>query len=125
MSKTVKTIAPATPPACVILSAVMPGIKVLYEMYKIDWMRRISTQRQLDSYMNYFEECSESDTVEDISYEEYLEDTGYDGQLYVCFNEFCNHELQDEKYILELTGGNALLMECRQLYLELRKEEVA
>lgn len=75
------------------------GIKeIAYEMYKIDWMRRIFADRQLNAYKNYFELADE---IFDHSYtfEDYLEEYGYDGELYVCFDEFLECEYQDSEYM--------------------------
>ena len=76
--------------------------KLAYELYKVDWMQRISAERQKDALRNYYEEdwtCT---------FKEYLEDQGYSGELYVCFGEFLNAEYQDKEYIKELLGNDAL-----------------
>ena len=40
--------------------------KLAYELYKINWMRRISSERQMDAVKNFYEEQEGSDyTVED------------------------------------------------------------
>lgn len=75
-----------------------------YELYKIDWERRISPERKMDSWKNCFEE--EAYEVED--YENYLDEAGYDGELYVCHDEFLDAEYLDKEYIKGLLDNDKL-----------------
>lgn len=79
--------------------------ELAYELYKIDWMRRISPERQMDALRNYYQE-----NVDDAyySFEGYLDDQGYDGELYVCFDEFLGVEYQNREYIRELLDNEEL-----------------
>ena len=99
--------------------------ELAYELYKLDWMRRISTDRQMDIMKNYYEECvtiglnpytGDADLQYTMSFEDYLSDAnGYNGELYVCFEEFIDNEYQNEEFIKTLFGDNNNLY---QVYLE-------
>lgn len=81
--------------------------KLCYELYKIDWKftHMITREIEMDSLKNYYEE------IEDkiYTYKEYLEDFGYNGELYVSYEEFCDNEYCDEQYICELLGNDRLI----------------
>ena len=80
--------------------------KLAYELYKINWMRRISSERQMDAVKNFYEEQEGSDyTVEDWIFEH-----GYDGEIYVCEDEFLNAEYLDENYMKTLFDDNENLL---------------
>jgi hypothetical protein len=87
--------------------------KLCYELYKIDWKHShgITKDREMDSLKNYFEDVVFDD---EYSYESYLEDFGYEGQLYVCFDEFYDNEFQDEEYMCELLDNEKLIDKYRQ-----------
>lgn len=89
--------------------------RTVYELYKIDWMQRISAERQKDSLRNYFEELLPENEY-GYTHEMWVDDNGYDGELYVCFNEFCDIELQDKEYIRELIGTCEPLMKYIEAY---------
>ena len=99
--------------------------ELAYELYKLDWMRRISTDRQMDKMKDYYEECvtidlnpctGDAELHCTMSLEEYLNNIdGYNGELYVCFKEFIDNEYQDEEFMKALFGGNNNLY---QAYLE-------
>lgn len=78
--------------------------KLSYELYKTDWMQRISAERQTDAIKNYYEAA---DSYE--GFEEWLDENGYDGELYVCYDEFMGAEYLDKDYILYLIGDNEKL----------------
>ena len=105
-----------------------------YGLYKMDWMRRISADRQMDSYKNWYEEeylpnhqqifndySGEADTVyTGLSFEDWLMETnGYDGEIYASEAEFFNNEFFDKMYMKSL-------LDDEKLYSEYLKEvEVA
>jgi hypothetical protein len=79
--------------------------RLCYALYKVDWeySHMITAERKMDSLKNYFED-------EDyIQYSEYLEEYGYDGELYVCFEEFLDAEYQDEEYMCRLLDKENLI----------------
>ena len=98
--------------------------ELAYQLYKLDWMRRISTDRQMDKMKDYYEECvttelnprtGDAEPQYTMSFEDYLWDTdGYDGELYTCFDEFIDNEYQDDDFMKALLGNNNLY----QVYLE-------
>ena len=69
-----------------------------YELYKVDWQRRISADRQMDLLKDYYDYTLASGE-EDYAYEDYLFDNGYNGELYVSFDEFEENEYQDQEYM--------------------------
>lgn len=82
--------------------------ELCYELYKIDWMNHISHNRQMDALKNYYEELHIS-YDEDYTFDDYLFDNGYDGELYVCFDEFLQNEYLDEDYMKELLYNTELI----------------
>lgn len=89
--------------------------KLAYELYKIDWMRRISADRQMDAFKNFYEEQEDSEyTIEDWIYE-----NGYDGELYVCEEEFFDAEYLDENYMRSLFDNDNLFNEYQKDLLTL------
>ena len=82
--------------------------KFCYELYKIDWMRRISADRQMDSLKKYYLDA-EMDTTP-TSYEEVLEEFGFDGEMYVCYEEFKENEFKDKTFMKNLLDNDKLYM---------------
>ena len=75
--------------------------ELAYELYKMDWMRRISCDIQMDTLKDYYQETTEEDR-EVYTFEDYVLEYGYSGQLYVGFNEFLRAEYLDELYNLTI-----------------------
>lgn len=84
--------------------------QLCYELYKIDWKysHMITKDREMDSLKNYFEDARYFPDG-DYSYHDYLEEHGYDGELYACYDEFCETEYLDEEYIKGLLDNEELL----------------
>ena len=109
----------------------MNGIRNLcYELYKMNWMRRISADRQMDAYKTWYEEeylpntkqilnaySGEVDTVySGMTFEEWLMETnGYDGELYVSEFEFFEMDFWDKLQM-------KILLNNEKLYSEYLKE---
>ena len=79
-----------------------------YELYKGDWKIHHSIFRQqetnaLKDYYRYCQEAEESQTFED-----WLQEFGYNGELYACKEEFLANEYQDEVYIKGLLDSDDL-----------------
>lgn len=83
--------------------------KLCYELYKVDWKRdhMITTDIEMDSIKDYYEVLIEYDA--DYTYEEYLNEFGYEGELYVCYEEFLDTEYQDISYIRYLLDNEELI----------------
>ena len=78
-----------------------------YELYKIVWMRRISTQRKIEAIEDYYLNINMSD----YPFEKYLEENGYSGELYVYFDEFLESEYTDKGYMKLLLNNDELFQE--------------
>jgi hypothetical protein len=70
----------------------------------------ITADREMDSIKDYYEFIS----LEDIdhvlyTYNDYLEEFGYDGELYVCYEEFCDMEYHDKEYMCSLLSSAGLI----------------
>lgn len=79
-----------------------------YELYKIDWKHShmITAEREMDSLKDYFETLLENN---DCTYRDYIEEFGYDGELYVCYAEFCDIEYHDKEYMCSLLNNDELI----------------
>lgn len=83
--------------------------KLCYELYKIDWKNShmITKEREMDSIKDYYEGLVDNDT--EYTYNDYLEEFGYDGELYVCYGEFCDIEYHDKEYMCSLLDNEELI----------------
>ena len=79
--------------------------ELAYELYKMDWMRRISCGIQMDTLKDYYQETTEEDR-EVYTFEDYVLEYGYSGQLYVGINEFLRAEYLDEFYMKSIFYKN-------------------
>lgn len=88
--------------------------KLCYELYKIDWKHShmITAEREMDSIKNHYEDLVDDET--EYSYNDYLEEFGYDGELYVCYEEFLDAEYMDEDYICSLLDNEKLIAMYRK-----------
>lgn len=68
-----------------------------YQLYKAKWLERISPECQLQTITTWFKEFSK-----ESSFEQYLDEYGYNGELYASFNEFLNNEYLDESIMRDL-----------------------
>ena len=93
--------------------------KLCYELYKIDWKHShmITKEREMDSIKDYYEGLIDNDS--EYTYEDYIEEFGYGGELYVCFEEFCDAEYYDVDYMRTLLDNDKLI----NIYHEDIKEE--
>lgn len=89
---------------------------MVYELYKIDWLRRITADRKMYVVRGFFEETVAEKNFIGYPIEDYIKENGYQGELYVCFNEFCGAELNDKEYIRELIGSCNPLLEYIEAY---------
>ena len=83
--------------------------KLCYELYKIDWKHShmITKEREMDSIKDYYEGLIDNDS--EYTYEDYIEEFGYDGELYVCYEEFCDAEYYDVDYMRTLLDNDELI----------------
>ena len=83
--------------------------KLCYELYKIDWKHShmITKEREMDSIKDYYEGLIDNDN--EYTYEDYIEEFGYNGELYVCFEEFCDAEYYNVDYMRTLLDNDKLI----------------
>ena len=82
--------------------------KLCYELYKVDWKHsHITKEREMDSIKDYYEGLIDNDI--EYTYEDYIEEFGYDGELYVCYEEFCDAEYYDVDYMRTLLDNDELI----------------
>ena len=82
--------------------------KLCYELYKKDWTdKHISKERQYEAVRDYYNGLVDSD--EEYTFEHYLAEFGYNGELYVCYNEFLNAEYLDKEYMNSLLKEENLI----------------
>ena len=85
--------------------------RLCYELYKLDWKRShmITYEREADSVKDYFEGLVDGNGSDrEYTYADYIEEFGYDGELYVCYEEFLDCEYTDETYIKNLLDNDVL-----------------
>ena len=85
--------------------------KLCYELYKLDWKHShmITYEREADSVKDYFEGLVDSNGSDrEYTYADYIEEFGYDGELYACYDEFLDSEYRDEDYIKGLLDNDVL-----------------
>ena len=74
-----------------------------YEAYKLDWMIQHGyTLTDLIKEVGiYMKECEENirDSFDDWEFE-----CGFGGEIWACYDEFCENEYQNKEYIKQLLG---------------------
>lgn len=92
-------------------------VKLCYELYKIDWMQRISADRQINAVCRYYDILiTEELSIIEYPFTTYLNEYGYDGEIYACFDEFLDCEFKDVEYIKSLLAGD--LFKIYLLYIK-------
>lgn len=81
---------------------------ICYELYKLDWKSSHGITAEIEK-LSLSEYYSNLDLNDDISYEDYLDEFGYDGELYACFEEFCENEYLDDEYMHKLLNDEYLI----------------
>ena len=81
-----------------VLTNGMDVAKQLYIQYKLDWIQGHMSPALHQTVMQEFDSYHR---LEDpmISIEDYLNEFGFHGECYGCFDEFLNNEFQDEDFI--------------------------
>lgn len=95
--------------------------RAAYEAYKADWIAsHISSERIAETFKEYTDalleqfENDEWDAYSHYSFEEFLDEQGYQGELYVCFEEFLYAEFRDYGYMTSLLGIEPYEAMCRE-----------
>ena len=82
-----------------------------YALYQLDWKKshNITPEDEEKVIKEYLEEYEPKDFTNAEppaqTFDEFLEERGYGGELYVCFDEFLDSEYQDREYIEYLFSG--------------------
>jgi hypothetical protein len=75
----------------------------------------IAAEREMDSIKNYYADVANmvvpyfTASGDEYTYNDYLEEFGYDGELYVCYEEFCDIEYHDKEYMCSLLSDAGLI----------------
>ena len=82
---------------------------ISYELYKEDWKKAhgITLEIEKNNIKDYFANLEESNVK--YSYNDFLNEFGYNGELYAGYEEFCKNEYQDENYMKKLLNNERLI----------------
>ncbi len=83
--------------------------KLCYDLYKMDWKRSHGITAEVE--MNYIRDYHYGliDMEGDYTYDDYLLEFGYNGELYSCYEEFCECEYLDFSYMIWLLDNEQLI----------------
>lgn len=100
---------------------------IAYMLYTQEWVSTHTTLKErlqaIKNYCAYIEDILETEPETEIpSFSEWLENFGYEGEIYVCFEEFRNTEYHDKDYILSLLGDDEELIQRYHQDLETDEE---
>lgn len=94
------------------MNSTMTISEIAYELYKMNWVNyHVSHELQLSTYREYVlyrHECIMNDDECD-SFDEWILDYGYNGFLYVCYEEFMDCEYRESEYMETLLGDEELI----------------
>ncbi len=87
---------------------------LVYELYKGDWKLHhgIFRQQEVDALKEYYRYCQEAE--QPCTFEEWLEEFGYSGELFAYKEEFLPHEYQDEAYVKRLLNDEVLFNQYQE-----------
>lgn len=82
--------------------------KLCYELYKMEWER---FHIMYDFKMAIIKEYFKWNALQEDKYTftEYIDEFGFDGEVYVCYEEFLDNEYLDKDYICELLKDKELI----------------
>lgn len=94
-----------------------------YKKYKEYWLKERPYSKEFMNQIvsEYLEECKERDD-ENYSFEEYIDEHGYHGECYVCFEEFLMYEYQDDDFMKELLTPEEFLTSRKEICIQNAKE---
>ena len=84
--------------------------ELCYELYKIDWKLNhgVTFRFEEENLKLYFDCCASFEFDNDYTYNDFVEEYGYEGRLYVCYEEFLDNEYTDKDYIKTLISEEIL-----------------
>lgn len=88
--------------------------EMLYALYAQDWIDENTTpEMRLQNIREYYDYCKECvDNEEDVeTYKDYLDEFGFNGSIYVCYEEFCDEEFYDVEFVRHLLKDDKALMD--------------
>lgn len=86
--------------------------EMCYMLYETDWKKShgITTKKKAETIKRYLKFMKENGLNKDLyTFNDYLEEFGYDGELYVCYEEFLKAEYLDNEYICGLLKDEKLI----------------
>lgn len=93
-----------------------------YELYKENWKRNSLSPKDLAEAKEEWFSALEEFGFDEIEYpfSDFEDEQGYGGSLYVCFEEFCGAELQDDGFLEDMLGKDSRLSESVREYRRVR-----
>lgn len=90
--------------------------QMCYEFYKYQWKQENGITAEDDKALlqEYYSDVTFDRDA--YTFEDYLNDVGYNGSLYACFGEFCENEYLDDDYMQNLL--NDTLYGVYKLFME-------
>ncbi|MBO5435918.1 hypothetical protein J6A31_09000 [bacterium] len=77
---------------------------IAYELYKQEWIDSHTTpERRLNVLREFYKDDDYTD------FDEYINDVGYNGELYASFDEFMDNEYEDASIMEELLKDKDLI----------------
>lgn len=104
----------------------------IYHLYQLDWLAQNGHSiydalhyvgKEMYEIMIDLNEIQDFQSLLDEAIERFEGDVGFNGSLYVCYDEFLGCEYLDSEYILFLIEQNVNCEELKQKYLEDIKDE--
>lgn len=82
-----------------------------YNLYIMDWKKdhNITIDDEVAAMKSYLKEyppeCFTEANPPELTFDEYLMERGFNGEIYACYEEFLDNEYCDEEYIESLLTG--------------------
>lgn len=84
-----------------------------YALYKAGWVLEHVTDSMLaKTYMEYCQLMLVGIVDVNTTFEEYIEEYGFDGEIYSSYSEFLHNEYQNEEYMTSLLGKKSDIYEA-------------
>lgn len=81
--------------------------ELCYELYKIHWMQGVTISRRMFAWKQYFKDYDASYRAA-TPFQVHIEKAGYDGKMYVSYDEFLETEYRSTDYMKKLLEDNDL-----------------
>ena len=87
--------------------------EIAYRKYQLDWM--ISHKLSVNDIYKVVKEWSEDPDSNMDSFDKYIEETGFNGSLWVCYDEFLEAEYTDAAYMKYLLTPDEYKKYCKDI----------